>query len=315
MVADREAAHLAPFEGHDERYGAKEKFFGDKAERISREEYPAVVKELVAKAAGHFQRLEPHEQLEDKEDFGDVDFVALAGDGVEDGEGFFRKIFGADLLDYHHEKAAPGKENVLYTLLVKLSSGKQVQVDVTKAKSEEDFERKKTYYSRGHLSSFIGVVAKNLGFTYGTEGFFKKYCDSKGQWHNILITGDLKTGLKVLGYDTAAYESVKTLDDCLAFLTSSPYFDSRYFDQKNMVRRDKEALRRSTQQQYLRGKLPRDQRQKLKDEKELQTEIEERLGELLPGWDEAYRRETERIEAEIARRAAERRRRLAALDK
>jgi hypothetical protein len=298
----------------NEKYGAKEKLFGPAAERISREEYDTVVTELTAKAAPHFKGLEPPGQLTDKESFGDIDLIAFAEGDTEYDEEFFRSIFGENLLAYHHGKASSGKENVLHTLLVRLASGKQIQVDVTQARDEEDFERKKTFYSKGHLSSFIGVVAKNLGFTYGTEGFFKKYLDSKGQWHNILVTGDLKKGLQILGYDLAAYESVSTLDECAAFLTTSSYFDNRYLNRDNMVRRDREDLRRIPQQRYIKRKLlSKDKRRTIEDEGKLLEELDKQLEKMLPQEYQAYNQEVGRIEAEIAERTRQRRRRLKAL--
>lgn len=234
-----------------------------------------IVDEILAKVSEVFKKLAPTEQLNDKESFGDLDLISLTD--AEYDEDFFRNIFGESLLQYHYEEPRPFRDTAgshTYNLLVRLESGKQIQVDFIKAANEGDFERKSIYYSKGHLSSIIGMMARKLNFRYGTEGFFKRYQDSKNQWHSVLITGNLTEGMRILGLDPAAYEKITTLDDIAEFVASSPYFDSSYFQTKNMVRRDREVAKRYASQDYIREQLAeKGQKREIEDEDKLSRSL------------------------------------------
>lgn len=98
-----------------EIYQPKPKFFGEKAERIQREEYESIVAELLSDFHGHFHRIHAGEQLEDKESFGDIDFICFSKRTID--ELYFRKILGERLLAYH-------LEGYVRSVLIKLNSGK-----------------------------------------------------------------------------------------------------------------------------------------------------------------------------------------------
>src|SRR3989338_1155816 len=98
-------------------YPVKEKLFGKRAERITREEYQSIIKELQSDLENHFYKLRAPEQLIDKESFGDIDLVCFPKRTID--ELYFRKIFAERLLAYH-------RGGHIHSLLVKLIFGKQI---------------------------------------------------------------------------------------------------------------------------------------------------------------------------------------------
>jgi hypothetical protein len=77
----------------------------------------------------------------------------------------------------------------------------------------------------------VGVMSRKLNFRYGTEGFFKIFVDKKGQYKYILITKNLRDGLKVLGFKNVDtnFSNIKSEDDIVEFIKTSPLFDVRQF--------------------------------------------------------------------------------------
>lgn len=202
-----------------EAYKPKPKYYGERAERISNTEYNPVVQELKDMFSENFERLESVEQLEGKEDFGDIDLVCLPHRTID--RLYFEKILGDKLLDYN-------RNGHVHSLLIRLSSGKSIQVDFVQSKNEEDFERKFRYYSKGHLSSIVGMFARKLNFKYGTEGFFKRFKDKRGNYHDILISDSFLDGLKILGLDPNLWSAVRTPDDIIGFVSRSPLFEYKW---------------------------------------------------------------------------------------
>lgn len=224
------------------KYEAKTKLFGEAAERIQKEEYESVVAEILARTQGSFQKIEPVEQLADKESFGDIDLVCLKGSPCN--RTSFAELFGEDLINYH-------RNGSIYSTLLRLSEGKQVHVDFISAQDEKDYERQMIYFSKGHLSSIVGMMAKKLNFKYGTEGFFKRFKDTKGNWHDVLVSENLKDGMKVLGLNPETYDGIQAVDDIVEFVSASPYFDSSFFKDENLARRDRDSIKRIATQRYL----------------------------------------------------------------
>lgn len=223
-------------------YGERLKLFGEEAERIQRDEFDQVTQEVIARAADQFTALKVTRQLSDKGSFGDVDLIALPKTQLS--RELLADTFGEDLLNYHRNGGT-------YSTLLKLSTGKQVHVDFIHATDAEDLERKYTYYSNGHASSIIGMMAKKLGYKYGTEGFFKRYQDSRGQWHDVKISESLDEGMKILGLNPQDFWALEKVEDVVAFVSHSPFFRSSFFDEGNLARADKESVRRVPVQAYL----------------------------------------------------------------
>lgn len=228
------------------KYEAKTKLFGESAERIKKAEYESLVTEILGETKSFFQRIEPVQQLADKESFGDIDLVCLKDSACD--RTFFKEVFGEDLIDYR-------RNGPIYSTLLRLSESNQIHVDFISAQDKEGFERQMVYFSKGHLSSIIGMMAKKLQFKYGTEGFFKRFKDAKENWHDVLVTGSLHDGMKVLGFDPEKYDEIQTVDDIVEFVAASPYFDSSFFEHKNLTRRDRESVNRVATQCYLVNKF------------------------------------------------------------
>ena len=266
-----------------EIFKPKPKLYGEQAERIHRAEYEKIVSELIDKLGAGFKRIKPTEQLDDKESFGDIDIVCLPERTID--RLYFEKIIGHMLLDYK-------LVGHVHSLLVRLGSGKQVQVDLIQSKGEADFERKYMYYSKGHLSSILGVTAKKFHFKYGTEGFFKRLKDKRGNWHDILISEDLRDGLTVLGFDPKKYSEIKTMDDIASYIPQSPFFDSSYYQFDSLLRRDREAADRNPREKHIIEKLS-------SKSKKREAEDEDKFfKQFFPEAFERFRVEAERINKE-----------------
>lgn len=281
---------FAPFPLADlPKYEVKTKLFGKSAERIQKAEYETVVSEILSRTQSSFQKIEPTEQLSDKESFGDIDLICLKESPYN--KSFFAELFGEDLVDYHHN-------GPIYSILLRLSEGKQVHVDFINAQDEKDYERQTIYFSKGHLSSIIGMMAKKLEFKYGTEGFFKRFKDSKSNWHDVLVSKSFHDGMKVLGFDPEGYNSIQTTDDIVEFVSASPLFDSGFFEPKNLARRDRESVKRVATQRYLVNNLAAlNKARMLEDEDAL-------FKQYFPREYEEYEEKVAEIEEEIKQRAA-----------
>lgn len=273
----------------DHKYAARLKRFGNRAERIPRDEYDATVTELVEKAKIAFTRLQSAGQLIDKESFGDIDLVGMREEAPS--PELFKELFADNLLDYYHN-------GNVYDLLLKLNSAKTVQVDFIWARGQEDFNRKCMYYSKGPCSAVIGILAQQMDFKYGTEGFFKRFKDDKGNWHDVLVSESLDDGLRVLGLDQNQYGAIRTLDDIATFVSSSPFFDASDFQLENLPRRQRDDLGRLSSQDYVYQKL-------LATNKSKSTADHDTLfREQLPEQHETYLKEVEKINHEIKQRKA-----------
>jgi len=225
-----------------EKYAAKLKLFGADAERVSRSEFDQVVEEVIELSKKYFKKIVPAEQLNDKETFGDVDLITLI---IEKGsKARFTEIFKDQLKGF-------SQNSNINSLLLKLAMGKTVHVDFIEADDDEDFDRKLMYYSKGHSSAMIGILAKKLNYKYGTEGFFKRYKDSKGNWHDISVTPKLQEGLEILGLSSETYKNCHNMDEIIAWLGTSPLFDSDYYGLRELATRDRQSISRNQSQKYM----------------------------------------------------------------
>ena len=222
------------------------KVYGEKAARIERIEYEDLVSELLGKFGPNFLEVKAIEPLDDKDSFGDIDLVCLPKRDID--RRYFNETIGDSLLDYK-------RTGHVHSLLVRLDSGKEIQVDFIQSKDKNGFKRKLMYYSKGHLSSVIGIMAKKLHFKYGTEGFFKRFKDKRGNWHDILISEDLVDGLRILGFNPRMYDGIRTLEDIAEFVSQSPFFDGSYYKFGDMLRRDRESADRNPRERYIIEKL------------------------------------------------------------
>jgi hypothetical protein len=88
-------------------------------------------------------------------------------------------------------------------------------------------------------------MARQNGYKYATTGFHKIYVDKSGRHHDILITKNLKDGLKILGYGDVLgdYDNIQNNDDVIKFISSSPMFDSDDYKGQTMNHSDRKRVR------------------------------------------------------------------------
>ncbi|MDO8601261.1 MAG: hypothetical protein Q7R46_01105 [bacterium] len=272
-----------------EPYQVKPKLFGERAERVQKAEYDFIIEELRDILSGNFHKIQPAEQLEDKESFGDIDIICLPKGTIN--EFYFREILGLRLMEYSHNAH-------VHSTLIRLKSEKQIHVDFIQSKNETDFDRKYMYYSKGHVSSMIGMLAKKLNFKYGTEGFFKRFQDKKGNLHDILISENLREGLSVIGLDAKELNEIHKIDDIAKFISHSPLFDNKYFISENMNRRDRDSIKRNKTEDYLVQEIRKVNKTRLiADEDEL-------FKKLFPAQFKHFVEESERINSETYKTGA-----------
>ncbi len=101
------------------------------------------------------------------------------------------------------------------------------------------------YLALGDFSGILGVMARQNGYKYATTGFHKIYVDKSGRHHDILITKNLKDGLKILGYGEVLgdYDNIQNNDDVIKFISSSPMFDSNDYKGQTMNHSDRKRVR------------------------------------------------------------------------
>jgi len=204
------------------------KAFGDRAKRMTTSEMHVVFNELKDKIGKYFGKFEIAKSLPSKESHGDLDIVTLNDKGLNIFE-FLKQQYG----DAIEDTLKSG--NVNSFLFRSQSLGKSVHVDILTTGSEEDFNPQYEYLSYGDFSGILGVMSRRLRYNYGTLGFFKIFEDKRKQYHYILITKDLREGLKILGFESVMgeFDNIQTNDDVVKFISSSPLFDSDYY--KNMM--------------------------------------------------------------------------------
>jgi len=86
-------------------YEPNTKSFGEKAERLDRNELFSLLPEILQNCRNYFPRVEMLIPLEDKETFGDIDLVIISDTPPDqDDEQRMRQVFGRSLIAYHHQK-------------------------------------------------------------------------------------------------------------------------------------------------------------------------------------------------------------------
>lgn len=214
----------------------KHKLFGDRAERVSTEEMSSVFQEIRIAISTHIDALVATTSLADKTSHGDVDLVYIPrfDRNIRD---TLMNAFGESILD-------ESKNGDVYSILFDSKSvGKHVHVDFIKA-NEKNFRTKLQYFSYNDFSGVVGMFSKKLKFKYGSEGFFKRFRDKRGNFHDILISYDLRDGLRILGFDATKFDELKTVDDIVAFMLTSPMFDSSMVKHKELNQSDKKSMKR-----------------------------------------------------------------------
>jgi hypothetical protein len=212
------------------------KLFGSRASRITTSEMNSVFDELKNQLGNSFSKFELSKSLPSKQDHGDIDIVLTGSSG--DIKNTLLSNLGNKVKDY-------SRNGNIYSVLYKSDLGKDVHVDFLYADTDDDFDAQKTYLALGDFSGILGVMARQNGYKYATTGFQKIYVDKSGRHHDILITKNLKDGLKILGYGDVLgdYDSIQNNDDVVKFISGSPMFDSDDYKGQTMNHSDRKRVR------------------------------------------------------------------------
>jgi hypothetical protein len=211
------------------------KLFGTRASRVTTSEMNSIFDELKSLLNNKFNKFELSKSLPSKVDHGDIDVVVSGGGDVDN---TLKSQLGGKVLDY-------SRNGNIYSVLYKSNTGKNVHVDFIYSDNDEDFDAQKTYLALGDFSGILGVMARQNGYKYATTGFHKIYVDKSGRHHDILISKNLKDGLRILGYGEILgdYDNIQNNDDVIKFISSSPMFDSNDYKGQTMNHSDRKRVR------------------------------------------------------------------------
>ena len=211
------------------------KLFGTRASRVSTAEMNSIFDELKNLLNNKFNKFELSKALPSKADHGDIDVVVSGGGDVAN---TLKSQLGDKVIDY-------SRNGNIYSVLYKSNTGKNVHIDFIHSDNDEDFEAQRMYLALGDFSGILGVMARQNGYKYATTGFHKIYVDKSGRHHDILITKNLKDGLKILGYGDVLgeYDNIQNNDDVIKFISSSPMFDSNDYKGQTMNHSDRKRVR------------------------------------------------------------------------
>ena len=150
--------------------------------------------------------------LGEKEDFGDLDIVVTNP---------IRSTWKEELWS-----RVPGEKHSNSNCHSFLYDG--IQVDLILVPNKE-FYWAQYYYSNNDLGNLIGRIARNLGFTFGNDGFHYTYSIMDGNFtKRITITHDVWKALDFMGYRNM-YPLYDTWKDMFEWVASSPLFHPGYY--------------------------------------------------------------------------------------
>lgn len=247
------------------------KLFGSLSNRVTTEEMHGVFGELKKKLAKKFSSFNNTTKLSSRQDHGDIDIVVVppAGQSARDiitnaiGTNIVRNTEPNAIVTSNGNVYQPKQMYVttngnIFSILYRPDKlDKQVHIDFIVAKDEEDARNKQDYLAYNDFSGIVGVIARKLGFKYGSDGFFKIFVDKKGQNKSIFITKNLRDAQKILGFrnvDTN-FSNIKSEDDIVEYIKTSPLFDVSQLSGE-LNRGDRKKMRSERQSaQYIRDQL------------------------------------------------------------
>jgi hypothetical protein len=210
------------------------KLFGDLATRVTTSEMNAIFDEVKDKIGNLFNKMQLSRALKSKQDHGDIDIVVEPKEGAN-----------LDLKNQLSGAIQYSKNGNIHSVLYHSDKvNKDVHIDFLVA-SGDDYEPQFEYLSFNDFSGILGVLARRLGYSYSIEGFFKVYVDKSGRHHKILITKNLRDGLKILGYEKVlnTYDAISNPDDIVKFISASPLFDSDDYVGQGFNHSDRKRVR------------------------------------------------------------------------
>lgn len=211
------------------------KLFGTRASRVTTSEMNNIFDELKTRLGNKFSKFELSKSLPSKQDHGDIDIVLTGNPNIKKA---IMMYLGSKVKDY-------SRNGNIYSVLYNSDLGKDVHVDFIHSDNDEDFDAQRMYLALGDFSGILGVMARQNGYKYATTGFHKIYVDKSGRHHDILISKNLKDGLKILGYGEVLgdYDNIQNNDDVIKFISSSPMFDSNDYKGQTMNHSDRKRVR------------------------------------------------------------------------
>jgi hypothetical protein len=215
------------------------KLFGSRAGRVSTAEMNSIFNEIKYKISGYFSKISLSRALQSKADHGDIDIVCEPSPNNTNMNLSIKNCLGPDKVrDY-------SKNGNIYSVLYHSDDfNKDVHVDFIVA-SGEAYDPQLNYLDFNDLSGMLGVLARRLGYFYSSEGFFKLYIDKAKRHHKILITKNLRDGLKIMGYGKVldTYAEISNPEDIIRFVSSSPLFDSQDYGGQDFNHSDRKRVR------------------------------------------------------------------------
>lgn len=211
------------------------KLFGSRSSRVTTEEMNYVFNELKSKVGKYFKRFNLSKALSSKQDHGDVDLIVLP---ITDWKTDIEKTLKNDIID-------KSKNGGVHSYLINFPKiNKNVHVDFIVTGNEDKYTSMQQYYSYNDFSGIVGIFSKKLHFKYGSEGFFKRFKDRRGNYHDILISPNLMVGLKILGLNPSRFNNIKNVDDMVDYLSTSKLFDFSFITQSEMNQSDRKSMKR-----------------------------------------------------------------------
>uniref|UniRef100_A0A7S3LTD4 Nucleotidyltransferase n=1 Tax=Palpitomonas bilix TaxID=652834 RepID=A0A7S3LTD4_9EUKA len=202
---------------------------GVKASRINREEYNVIVADVLQRFPKHRQ-LHACQELREKKDFGDIDFIVLR-EPREDFSSTLRQIFGKDVLI--------NKNSHFISIIYNGIEEKNVQVDFICVDDAGTFEFSCHLLDWNDTSCILGeIISRCLKVPEGRL----KLCDKalkyqlylphdNGRKHQeIVLSTNFYEALEVTGFKVEVYKKgFGTAEEVFAFLTDNTYFDPQVY--------------------------------------------------------------------------------------
>jgi hypothetical protein len=118
--------------------------------------------------------------------------------------------------------------NQLMMVVKGLVDENQYMIDVLLT-SEQEKEFKQLYFKFGPIvPAILGSFARMLGYKFAADGLYIRRRDSKNNYHNIKLTNDPETALKIFKLDSSIVDTEQLYDPVgvANWVMSSPRFDS-----------------------------------------------------------------------------------------
>jgi len=219
--------------------GNATKDFG--SQRVNREQYNQAVKQwLNAFSKIRKQDIKEIPCFENKDDFGDIDFLVLNSSAwnLEEEKKSLKSLNEFDI------KVINGVKNgdvlSLAVKFHKVIDSPVIQVDLISAQNNTEFEFAYHYFAFNDLGALIGKVAKYFDFKFGHNGLFVvKYTNKKGKVCKkkkatnkieVPLNMTFEQAINFLGFDVERYKKgFSTTEEIFKFIQSGKYYHQDFY--------------------------------------------------------------------------------------